>query len=350
MSDLSTLGRDILVRVLFVTLLVGVPVLLVLDYRLFPGHFLEHLPDHLLALIAIAAGLVAIYYDRKLEKRFDRQKQELNSSFARQRDKLDRGFDEQRIKIQGIVESMSTRFLGIWPVHLEEITALTGTATEELIISVDTIGYGHFSNHEKFLEYFAELERAEKRGVSIKMLLPPEEMCRKSLELQFEKEKREPESEACTKLLRDYQDMYGDRLGFELRSFDDFLDADLYIESSYCAQLVDKIISKVDKTIPSPIEVAVRVDQKSHEPVYYWIVRRNGIPKEAIFAYPRFVGVGKGYSFRTLDPRLMDIFSSDFNAKWGKAVPINSEKHLYPKAWEARDWRSGKAQAGRAGA
>jgi hypothetical protein len=131
--------------------------------------------------------------------------------------------------------------------------------------------------------------------------------------------------------------MYGDQLGLKLESFDDFLKADMFIESRYCAQLVDKPKMAVN--------VAIRPDQKSHESVYYWIVRRNRIPKEMIFAYPRYIGVGKGYAFRTLDPKLMDIFSADFDTKWESATRLKPGDALFPKACKLVTRMAAKAKA-----
>lgn len=313
MSTSSTARREFVV-----TLLVSLSVLalLLIDDWTSSRTWREALKptfEHLLEVVAIAAGVLAVRYEIRLEKSF--QDQEI---------RLEESFKDQKTRIQEIVESMSTRFLGVWPSHLEDLTALAGTANEEFIISVDTLGYGHFSNHKKFLEYFDEVERAAKRGASVKILLPPESMCEKSLELQFETVKED--QQALGKLLRDYHTMYGNRLGPELKSFDDFLKSDLFIESLYCSELVDKATM--------PVEASIRSDQNSHELVYYWIVRRNGIPKEMIFAYPRFIGVGKGYAFRTQDPKLMDIFSSDFNTKWKKATKVKPGNPLYPQACE----------------
>jgi hypothetical protein len=188
-------------------------------------------------------------------------------------------------------EPLSTRFLGFWPTNLEEISALAGTESDEFISSVDTIGYGHFSNHQKFKAYMSALEGEAKRGKSIKILLPPEHICKGSLKLQFEDEQKPGEKQ--TTLLQKYHTMYKDVLGRELSSFEDFLNADLFVESWYCRRLMDNTTPLGDKETCRPIEVAIRLDQKSHEPVYYWIAPQQDtqggdlrLPNDGVLAAP----------------------------------------------------------------
>jgi hypothetical protein len=287
--------------VLIFALFPGAPLLLYLDHVLDAEHFRQHLPAHVLALIGIIAGVIAIYYERNLDKGFD--------------------------NIQEIVVSASTRFLGVWPGHLEQIAELVrtsnliGTSEDEFIASVDTFGYGHVSGYSGFRKYFAEIEEAaKKRSVTVKILVDPADAAERSINDQL----KEMADDEFAKFKGAFQGSYGTLIKTKLESREALTKADLEVQNRYCSQLVDVATERF-------VQVGTRKEAQENKGVFFWMVRRKGIPREAIFAYPRFGGTGKGYAFRTMDPKLMDIFSSDFESKWPESIKIEPGNLLYPK-------------------
>lgn len=332
-------GRDLLVRIVTIIFVIGVLALFYFDYRVYAQssfeHFLDHLPDHILAVIAIAAGLVAIYFERKLDKEFR----------------------EQRVEIRKIVESVLTRSIGNWPGHLSEITSLVKDTQvgDQILIFVDFLGYAHLTKHDLFMEYLNELQSARRRGATVKILLHSEEALKVHLDLQFKKEKEKPAE--IKDLAQKYQAMYKDLIKTtDLETYHDFVTAVLYVQACFCNSLLDA-------TAVPAVEIASNPAFGRSDPVYYWLVRESDLGRKAtggegsqdenlddrnfksmIFAYSRFTGVGKGYGFKTADSQLMKIFSRDFDRQWAdeKTKKIARGSDLVPVAWkEVEEWQRG---------
>ena len=318
MQGSSATGRDVLLTFLILAFFIGAPVLFYFDQRLYPGHFLEHLPDHLLALVAIAAGIMAIYYERKLDK----------------------GFLEQKSEIKEIVDAVHTRYIGDWPEHISEILALVKDLRrgEELLVLVDFIGYAHYTKRELFMDYLNELQAARRRGVKLRFLLHSEKAMIRNLDAQFEKQKGDPH--AARDLVQAYVDKYKNLIQKTgLEHYVDLVTAVLYVQARFCDLLLDAAND-------SPAAEIAASGEAESETVYYWIVRQGETPKTMIFAYSRFSGVGQGYGFRTADPRLMSIFYRDFERKWKSATLIKKGSDLVPDAWgKAQAWQEAKSAA-----
>ena len=126
------------------------------DVKHYDTAILDHLPDHILAVLAIVGAALAIRYERKLDKAFEDQRLALTSSF-----------EDQKTRIEKIVLAIYTRFLGVWPGHLKDVTRLVteATAGDELQISLDLFGYGHFTVPEEYKRYFLALDAARRSGV-----------------------------------------------------------------------------------------------------------------------------------------------------------------------------------------
>lgn len=279
--------------------------------------------DHILAIVAITAGGVALHYERKLDRKFERQRE----------------------KIQQIVESVTTRHVGDWPKHLKQITALVKGAQpgDELLVMVDSPGYGCLSADKDFGPYLDSLRDAAKKSVTVKMLFHGEKVALDDLERQYKQEQWD--LNALTSLLQPYQNLYRKWDYPSLESFvklyEDFLTAVLFTESIFCASLTH---------VDEPVEVRRRPIGLPNENCFYWLVRN----REMIFAYSLFEGAGSGYAFRTSDTRLMEIFASDFDSVWLNAEKLDSDAFLYPRAFdEIRLWRQklkgGGATAGAPG-
>lgn len=272
--------------------------------------------DRSIELIAIIAGLIALFFEHGLDRRFN----------------------EQKAKIDKIVDSVLTRSIGEWPDHLSEITKLLkGTKRgQQLLIEVDFFGYGHFSRHDLFVEYLEELQNARSRGVLLRILLHSEKTLKESLGAQFKKERDDPEGEAAKKLAqRYYEQIAKDMISPpKLETYSSFVTAVLLVHAKYCDVLLNPSVAKA-------AHIASRADAPP-ENVFYWLVQDGNNLKKMIFAYSRFSGVETGYGFQTEDSQLMKIFSLDFERRWKEAVIVNSASELVPLSWkEAEGWKRG---------
>lgn len=267
--------------------------------------------DRSIELIAIVAGLIALFFEHGLDRRFN----------------------EQKAKIDRIVDSVLTRSIGEWPDHLSEITALVKSTRrgQQLLVHVDFLGYAHFSRHDLFVEYLEELQNARQRGVGLKILLNSEKALEQSLADQFLKEKNDPA--AAQELAQRYHEGVAKAMVAKpkLESYGDFVTAVLCVNGKYCDVLLNPSVAKA-------AEIASKADAPP-KTVSYWLIQEGNNLRKMIFAYSRFSGVETGYGFQTEDSHLMKIFSLDFERQWKDAVQAKSGSQLVPAAWkEAASW------------
>lgn len=322
MKSLSLTRRDVVVFSIYAVLILGGSIVSFDFFHLFQQHhrdevsFFNPILDHVLAIIAIIAGLVAVLYELKLDSNFERQ----------------------RAEIQKIVESVNTRHVGDWPNHLKEITALIqdAQAGDELIVMVDSPGYGCLSAAADFKPYLSSLTEAASKPVAVKIIFHGESVALADLKKQYEKEKNNPQD--LKELLVPYHDLYRNwnnaSVESSVKSYENFLTAVLYTESIFCAVLTNAA---------KPVEVRMRPSNLPNEYCFYWLIRRKEGLKKMIFAYSVFEGAGSGYAFRTSDPKLIEIFARDFDHIWRQSPKLEPGDFLYQQAWqEGLSWKQSK--------
>lgn len=270
--------------------------------------------DHILALVAILAGVVAIVFEAKVHH-----------------------------DVNNISKNVSTRYLDDWPDHVDDLKALVKDLVpgDEVAINAD-IGYTHFTRPESFNQYFNALLDAAKgldqqEGIRVRILVSDEETNSKGIKAQFDPgmpndfkginqeqiriycknySKQIRQANLCTKFPPDYQD---------------FQDAVLYVENDLCDQL----------TTTGHVKV-MRVNDLQRRYRSLWIKHQGDLMKEMIFAYSEFYGPNKrpkkGYAWRTNDGHLIETLLDEFDTEFEKAgaIPENEVKpkdHLYPRAY-----------------
>jgi hypothetical protein len=265
--------------------------------------------EHLLAIIAILAGGLAVLFEIRLHAGFEKQKQD----------------------IELILNSaVLTRYVDKWPLNLRAITDLVADARpgDELLVLADPLAYAHLSAPDLFVKYLDALQAARARNVAVKILTPDEDGLRNSIDIRFASEKNEP-----AKPCESFNKIYKNKIGIGINTYEGFVTGLLWVQCYYCRSLVDSSRAKAAE---------VRVLKRTQpEEVLYWIVRRDDMPQSVIFSYQRFSGLGTGYAFRTAVRELMLIFSTDFDKKWeqSKNAHIRLGEDLYPKAWhEVQSW------------
>ncbi|HXB21098.1 MAG TPA: hypothetical protein VNV88_06945 [Candidatus Solibacter sp.] len=291
---------------LLITAVSGGALLVCWDLRTLQG--LSRILDHLLAVVAILFGLIAVIYEWKLH----------------------RGFEKQKDDIKEIVQSIYTRYLGSWPDHLQDITKLVASAEkgDELLIFVDQIGYGHYSIPGEFREYLSKLEEVRNNGTVVRILMYPEDMARKNLEDQFPNDKYpDDQFKTASSTLKTYLDYYKNVTDKVPKTRNEFFTVALYIQDHLCARLTSAAGGEV------PIEVHT-INNPNPNLVSFWMIRRSQTVKEMIFAYPRFGGAHTGHGFATREPKLSEIFGHGFDEQWKKenSTKIAAGEHPFPKA------------------
>jgi hypothetical protein len=254
-----------------------------------------------------------------------------------------------------ILSAATTRYLAQWPGHLVDLSNLiSGTrADDEILILVDFLGYGHFSNPIAFKAYFKALKDAIERGSRVRILLCAEADARACTEIQFESEfkptgasdsrdfqVRARDSERFSKWLDHYSNVLH---GYRPANFENFIDTLMYLNDFFCYQLLALREHVTIRTMPLRLEVAtdLKADPKigltrnsatdswMTGVIYSWIAR----DREMIFSFPMFYGPKSGHSFQTHDTRLIESFQKQFEKTWDeKTTPV--KEHVYRNIFE----------------
>ncbi len=183
--------------------------------------------DHVLALIAIIFGLVGIYYERRLHRRFKAQELEIQKSF-----------DLQKDKIEQIVLSVHTSFIGKFPLDLEKITELVRNAKDgdDLWVLVDFLGYGIYSDPERFEEYVRALIEAK---ANVRILIHDDAAAKNTLEMQFKRVRFGELRKTAN--FRHFLDHYRKVISSdEPAQYEDFLNTLVEVQDHFCQQLTAK--------------------------------------------------------------------------------------------------------------
>ncbi len=240
-------------------------------------------PDRILAVIAIIAGIVAVYYERRLHRQFK----------------------AQDIKIEKIVLSVHTSYIGSFPADLEKATELIVSAknNDELLILTDFLGFGHYSSPEQYGQYVKAL--SETKG-KVRMLVYGEASTKESLQAQFKKQ--DFEAFKTRPSFTDYFEFYKKRFQHTPDTYEDFLNDIIATQDCFSQTL----------TLKKDIEIRAISSPSINEAVFFWMIPQ----REMVFSFPNFYFEEKGFSFKTRDDHFMEIFSTQFNAKWGSGLPI----------------------------
>jgi hypothetical protein len=247
-------------------------------------------PDRVLALIAIAFGLVAIYYEWRLHD----------------------GFKEQKTKIEDVVLSVHTGYEGKFPDNLDRVVDFIASLPkgQELLILVDFLGYGHYSAPDKYDKYVDALLATSK----VRMLIYGEDSAKASITAQFQDDFAGiSETNTFKKYLRHHQD----QIQPPPTNFGEFKNTLIRIQDHFAQQITAK----------NNVEVRAI---SSNEAVLFWLSKN-----EMIFAFPNLQDVEKGFSFRTRDPELIEIFHTQFETKWNAnaAKPVKGNCYSTQALW-----------------
>lgn len=225
--------------------------------------------DHILAIVAILYGVIAVIYEWRLHVAFRAQEKD----------------------IKEIVLSVHTRYLDEWPKHLRDITALVSTleADDDLWISVDHLGYGIFSSPEEYSRYFKALRDAQGRRGNIKILVLGEKLAIASLGKQFPQQDKSIEE--MKRELKEFQAKYKEIVKTVPSNYAEFVEALLSVQNALCLELTNPVTE-------TPIQIStVNSGMISIETAFHWLIRRSGKPRAMVFAYPKYYGVARGYGF-----------------------------------------------------
>jgi hypothetical protein len=232
-------------------------------------------PDHLLAIVAIGFALIQFIDARVAHKRMEQ-----------------------------LVESMSTRFVGLFPKNFTEVVNVVHSANRELLIMTDFVTYGSYSAPHTFGSFLHELTERSKEGVTVRILRYSDRLCRQFVVEQF------PEAG------------YG-----EIRKDIRFVQYSKAhnLDTATHAQFIDRLIADQSATEAFLLDThAIEIRTLDKEPpLFLWLEDQE----DAVFAFKYPGSPTRGFSFRTRDGSLINNFTQLFESHWKQASRIQRHDH-----------------------
>lgn len=240
-------------------------------------------PQEILTLTVEFAAIVALvlaliqFRDAKEHKR----------DLSKQMTKL----EQQTVGLQAIRQSLSTRYLGLFPQYLAELAELVRQARQEIRILCDYPAYGCFSDAKAFLAYRRAIEDKINDGVKVYLLCYNEEKRSQFNDEQFPqggtewsawKSKKENHAR-LEPLFQDYRKL----AGLTISSVDELDETDFKkLVLAADRKMLDETLAKATNT--TEIETFI--------PIFFWLI--DG--REAVFSIASLSGEVSEHGFRTV--------------------------------------------------
>jgi hypothetical protein len=208
---------------------------------------------------------------------------------------------EERIK--QISDSVSTKYIGVFPENMNSINDLIASTHKDLWIIADVPAYGGFSTPSQYQQYIQGIKElairsGQPQGVRI---------------LTWDSKTRR----------ESFNHLFGDRTIEQLREFDIYKKYFQYWKKKAQPKTLDDFYNVVES---ENYEFQRRVSEMGTDinetstrlPVFLWL----SDDKEAIFSFYYYGGNGREVSFRTTDPKLIQVLRE-------LAVDLFRESHKY---------------------
>lgn len=207
--------------------------------------------------------------------------------------------DSRKLKrnVFEITSSLSTRFIGRFPVILADIESVVRNANEGVKILVDVAAYGHYSNPIAFNRLEACLKEQVRRGRPVQMLVHDGEAYKHYRERVY------PESDFKRERNRN--------------RFNDFFSAPPFPKpttwESFQARLADEQERHLQSFHASGVQIRI---MKRPSQILIWLAD----DKEAVFSFLR--STHHEVSFLTRDGKVITEMSEIFDAAWNDVTTI----------------------------
>jgi hypothetical protein len=204
-----------------------------------------------------------------------------------------------------IAHSVSTRFIGVFPSDLKEITEVIENADHDLLIMVDVLGYGRYSQQKLHDIYHQAICKALSKQVSLKLLHYPATLAQQERLHSFHEANFE-EERAST-------------------NFQKFRERHPSIPEPKDAPSLRACLLNLDNAAIAAFGTEFGRTTFLHEeltepvPFFFWL--RDDM--EAAFAF-NHKGDQIGFAFRTRDTNLIKQFKDIFASRWAESVGLRN--------------------------
>jgi hypothetical protein len=200
----------------------------------------------------------------------------------------------QKHEMNTIAKSMSTRFVGLFPKNLLEITEVLGKGTKYVYIMADFVDYGAYSFPLAFKAYLEKLKEARLQGATVRIICYDQQLSDQELAEQFSD-----------------QDFLQERTS---RRFQNYFAINSGVPVPSSAGELRKLLADAQRSYI--LELSKLGVEFSYFPeraeFFLWLED----DEEAVFAFKSQGRKQREFSFRTQDTNLISQFRQIFDRRW----------------------------------
>lgn len=205
-------------------------------------------------------------------------------------------FESERL-LRKVEALATTRHVGSFPENMDALISLLSSAKREIVILVDSAGYGHFSRHGAFEGYRDVLRSKSRQGVKVSIAVYTKASWHRYIPPLFTSAKVEELKESGAGHWENLDDRYrfserSDARSEQIQTMEDLVRQLWQDEANYRGDLP-----------------GVRADVDQKLPLFCWIVDGN----EAIFSI-LVPSLREGFSVRTADGNILGLLERTVDA------------------------------------
>lgn len=213
----------------------------------------------------------------------------------------------QEKKINEIAQSMSTQFIGCFPINVDGITKVIAKAHSQISVLVDYVGYAQYSAPRAYARYKDALIQAAGRGINIRILCYEPDLAQKDMLIQFPDSEEAFRDESSRERFKEYfRFERGVHRPKDMKGLRKILDEEEGIHTQELKNL------------------GTTISFVSERPDFFLWLKDD---EEAVFAFQNLAyqdqdtGVtDRGFSLNTRDGHLIEPLKEAFEYRWQKAV------------------------------
>jgi hypothetical protein len=214
-------------------------------------------------------------------------------------------WEEHRAKMEEIARSMSTRYIGPFPDHLDDIVEVVQRADRDVVMMADCMDYGSFWRPETHTKLHDAVKNAVRKKISVRILVggEPEAITRSSHLRTSDFDKIYATTEFAH-----YFDVYaGDP---KPNTFEEFRRIMMTHQERFKQELLS--VGVEIRTLPQEVACGVNL--------FLWMED----DQDAVFLFPESSDRTIGLAFRTRDSKLLEIFKATFERYWPSGQPVTN--------------------------
>jgi hypothetical protein len=245
----------------------------------------EHDVDTVLAILAIIFATIQFVDSRLQEHLMKEQRLRMLN---------------QSNQMEGLAKSMSTRFVGNFPLNMSEIVDVVSKTDARLDIMCDVAAYGHYSQPTLFANYRNHIQAKRSANIDVRLIVYANDIYERLLSERFAEAKFEDEKKSA-------------RLNLFFKSNPQHNLPETHAD--FLAALRQEQLSILRSFMNSGVKVKTVTDTRL---LSMWLED----DEDVVFGFQNPIDTTKEVSFRSRDGNLIKVMHDVFEEAWSRGVDM----------------------------